>query len=80
MVHEQARPGDAAADLRLGNPSGVLPVAASVRREGGDRWIADDVVVYRTARRLMEGRVLVPVSRLAAPEATTTAAATGAAP
>ena len=73
VVHELTRPGDAAADLRLGNPSGVLPVAASVRQEGG--WIADDVVVYRTARRLMEGRVLVPASRLATPEATTTAAA-----
>ena len=78
VVHELTRPGDPAADLRLGNPSGVLPVAASVRREGGgeEHWVADDVVVYRTARRLMEGRVLVPASRLAGREA---AAAAGAA-
>lgn len=80
VVHELTRPGDPGADLRLGNPSGVLPVAASVRREGGARWIADDVVVYRTARRLMEGRVLVPASRLATPEAATTATAAGATP
>ena len=81
VAHELARPGDPGADLRIGNPSGVLPVAASVRREGGGadagggRWIADDVVVYRTARRLMEGRVLAPASRLAGRAAAATAGA-----
>ena len=71
VVHELARPPAAGADLRLAHPSGVLPVGASVRRGGpdGEGWIADDVVVVRTARRLMEGHVLVPASRLAAPAA-----------
>ena len=62
---ELTRASEADADLRLGNPSGVLPVAATVRHEG--EWVADDVVVYRTARRLMEGSVLVPESRLRPP-------------
>ena len=39
-----------------------MPVAATVHRERD--WIADSVIVYRTARRLMEGSVLVPASRL----------------
>jgi 2-methylaconitate cis-trans-isomerase PrpF len=66
VVHEVARPpASGGADLRIANPSGVIPLAASVRRaEGG--WHVDDVVTYRTARRLMEGSVLVPASRLGA--------------
>jgi len=46
---------DPAADIRLGHPSGVLPIAASIH---GGR--AEKVVVYRTARRLMEGSIRVP--------------------
>ena len=46
-------------DLRLGHPSGVLPVAASVGVRDGAPW-AERVTVYRTARRLMEGFVRVP--------------------
>ncbi len=46
---------DPSSDVRLGHPSGVLPIAASVR---GGR--AEKVVVYRTARRLMEGAIRVP--------------------
>lgn len=41
--------------LRIGHASGVLPVDADVR-DG----TAHGVTVFRTARRLMEGRVLVP--------------------
>lgn len=41
--------------LRIAHASGVLPVDADVR-EG----VAHGVTVFRTARRLMEGRVLVP--------------------
>lgn len=48
-----------AADLRVGTPSGVLPVAAEVHREG--EWRASRAAVYRTARRLMEGAVLAPL-------------------
>jgi 2-methylaconitate cis-trans-isomerase PrpF len=58
LVHEvsTAEPG---ADVRLGHPSGVLPLDAAVTRPGGD-YHADRVTVYRTARRLMEGRIRIP--------------------
>ena len=46
-------------DVRLGHPSGVLPIAARVTSEGGEPK-AETVTVYRTARRLMEGFVRVP--------------------
>ncbi len=49
----------AGAGLRLGHPSGVLPIAAAVSVRGGEPW-AERVTVYRTARRLMEGFVRVP--------------------
>ncbi|EST38738.1 hypothetical protein N566_05845 [Streptomycetaceae bacterium MP113-05] len=46
-------------ECRIGHPAGVLPLRADVRREGGT-WRVASVTAYRTARRLMEGRVLVP--------------------
>jgi 2-methylaconitate cis-trans-isomerase PrpF len=49
-------------EIRVGNPSGVVSVGAEVRFDGG--WIADSAVVYRTARRLMQGAVAVPLSVL----------------
>lgn len=51
--------GEVAGDIRLANPSGVLPVDARVFAEG-NRLVAETVTVYRTARTLMEGAVLVP--------------------
>jgi 2-methylaconitate isomerase len=48
-----------AADVRLGHPSGILPIAARVTVDGGEPK-AETVTVYRTARRLMEGFVRVP--------------------
>ena len=51
------------APLRIGNPSGVLPVEANICNEGNGRFTAVSVTSYRTQRRLMEGSVLVP-SRL----------------
>lgn len=47
------------ADVRLAHPSGVLPLDARVRTRDGAPW-AEQVTVYRTARRLMEGWVRVP--------------------
>ena len=57
LVHEAARGG--AGDIRLGHPSGVQRVNARVSAspQGCE---AEKVVVYRTARRLMEGLVCVP--------------------
>jgi 2-methylaconitate cis-trans-isomerase PrpF len=57
VVSESA--GGRVGDIRLGHPSGVLPVTATVRRREGAVW-AERVTVYRTARRLMEGYVRVP--------------------
>lgn len=51
------------ADVRIGHPSGVLPLAADVR-DGR----ALSVRAYRTARRLMEGFVRVPEAVLRDPE------------
>jgi 2-methylaconitate isomerase len=57
LVHEAARKH--AGDVRLGHPSGVLPLDAAVKLKDGAVW-AERVTVYRTARRLMEGSVRVP--------------------
>jgi hypothetical protein len=57
VVHEVA--SGRAGDIRLGHPSGVLPIDASVSAKDGAPW-AEKVTVYRTARRLMEGFVRIP--------------------
>lgn len=63
LAAELARlPADPSADLMIGHPSGALPVAAKV--SAGTRPWVEEAVAYRTARRLMEGSVLVPHSRL----------------
>ncbi len=65
VVNRAARaPAASGDDIRIAQPSGLTVVAAEVRDEGG--WVADSAVVYRTARRLMEGAVLVPASRVSA--------------
>ncbi|HSE96054.1 MAG TPA: PrpF domain-containing protein [Methylomirabilota bacterium] len=46
--------------MRIGHPSGVLPVAAVVETGGDGTPVARAVTVYRTARRLMEGFVCIP--------------------
>jgi 2-methylaconitate cis-trans-isomerase PrpF len=51
--------GAAGHDVRLGHPSGVLPIDAAVGRRDGRPW-AERVTVYRTARRLMEGFARIP--------------------
>ncbi|MDC0739522.1 PrpF domain-containing protein [Cognatishimia sp. SS12] len=53
MTQSAARP------IRLGNPSGVLPVTAEVTRNG-DGLRAVSATSYRTQRRIMEGHVLYP--------------------
>ncbi|MEO3471856.1 PrpF domain-containing protein [Roseomonas sp. CAU 1739] len=50
-------------ELRVVNPSGILSVGAQVRRAGAG-WVADSAVVFRSARRLMQGSVAVPVRLL----------------
>ena len=60
VAHQAAALAGAAGDVRIGHPSGILPVAAAVTRRTDGSPIAQTVTVYRTARRLMEGFVLVP--------------------
>ena len=45
--------------VRFGHPSGTLKVGAAVSQADGD-WKVDKVVMSRSARVLMEGRVRVP--------------------
>lgn len=58
VVHEVARQA-ATPDIRIGHPAGVMQVGATVSRRGG-QWYAERVTTRRTARRIMEGAVLVP--------------------
>ena len=59
VAHESARSGTG--DIRLGHPSGVQTINAVVSNTPeGPR--AEKVIVYRTARRLMEGMVCVPAT------------------
>jgi 2-methylaconitate cis-trans-isomerase PrpF len=64
VAHEAASGLTWAGDVRIGHPSGVLPVAASVTPDPTGVPpgvpIVRSVTVYRTARRLMEGFVLIP--------------------
>ena len=46
-------------DIRIGTPSGVLKVGAEVTRVN-DSWKIVSTRSYRTARRLMQGSVLIP--------------------
>ena len=72
VVHEATRQsGNPEAEIRIAMPSGVLTVAASVRKLEG-QWHAEQGAFYRTQRRMFEGHVVVRASRV--PEL---AAATG---
>ena len=63
VVHEVARP-ERGARLRLGHPAGIMQIAAQVHQKDGD-WQVDSVTTQRTARRIMEGAILVPPSTMA---------------
>ncbi len=45
--------------LRIGHPGGVIEVGAVIEKEG-ERYVYQEAVIGRSARRLMEGYVLVP--------------------
>ena len=63
VVHEAARPADnPEAEIRIAMPSGVLTVAATVRKLEG-QWHAEQGAFYRTQRRMFEGRVVVRALR-----------------
>ena len=54
-------------EVRIGHAAGVMAVGASVVEED-NRWRVEKAVLRRSARRLMEGWVLVPDSALVPPE------------
>ena len=55
VVHAVTRKSnDAEAPIRIAMPSGVLTVAATVRKNGGE-WFAEQGAFYRTQRRMFEG-------------------------
>ena len=61
VPHQLAGPPARADETRVANPSGILSVGAEVR-EAAAGWHAESAVVYRTARRLMQGAVAVPAA------------------
>ncbi len=64
VVHRMARRGALPDEpVRIGQPSGLTVVGAAVTGEGGV-WTAEKATVYRTARRLMEGSVLLRASAI----------------
>jgi hypothetical protein len=64
VVHRSTRHSDdPKADLRLVHPSGVTVLAASVQLRDGE-WYAEYGTIYRTQRRLFEGVVYVPASKV----------------
>jgi methylitaconate Delta-isomerase len=58
VVHEVSRAATTER-LRLGHPAGIMEVGAKVYRRGAD-WEVESVTTQRTARRIMEGVILVP--------------------
>ena len=59
LPHRLAGPPARADETRVANPSGILSVGAEVHQKP-DGWHAESAVVYRSARRLMQGAVAVP--------------------
>ena len=49
--------------LRIGHPAGIIEIGAEMVQQDGS-WQAKTITTYRTARRIMEGSILVPISSL----------------
>lgn len=61
LPNRLSRPPSSAGEVRVANPSGLVSVGAVVRRKDG-MWTADSAVLFRTARRLMQGEVAIPAA------------------
>jgi 2-methylaconitate cis-trans-isomerase PrpF len=59
IPNKLSRPANSAGEVRVANPSGLVSVGAVVRQSDG-MWTADSAVLFRTARRLMQGEVAIP--------------------
>jgi 2-methylaconitate isomerase len=64
IPNQVSRPANAAGEVRVANPSGLVSVGAVVALRD-EQWRADSAVLFRTARRLMQGEVAVPSALLA---------------
>ncbi len=60
IVAQALRPGAEGQDVRMGHTSGVLAVGAKAEHQPERGWVISQVSLSRSARRLMEGVVLVP--------------------
>ena len=58
VVHEVCRTPHEGR-TRIGHPAGVMEIGAKVAQRHGE-WVAESVTTQRTARRIMEGCILVP--------------------
>jgi 2-methylaconitate cis-trans-isomerase PrpF len=63
LVHEVSNAAAASGSLRIGHPSGVVHTAGAATDTNG-AWSIDWVRLGRTARRIMQGEVLVQPSKL----------------
>jgi 2-methylaconitate cis-trans-isomerase PrpF len=64
LVNRHARPTDNPKDdLNIMQPSGILTVASNVFMKGNE-WYAEYGATYRTQRRIFDGFVYVPASRV----------------
>lgn len=68
VVHAQHRLPPGEARMRIGHPSGVLPILADVALVG-EAWTVRKAAFSRTARRLMEGLAYVRKARVESPPA-----------
>jgi 2-methylaconitate cis-trans-isomerase PrpF len=58
LVADALAPGAQNRDaIRIGMPSGILAVGASVEQTGPGTWVAQRGSFFRTTRRLFDGRI-----------------------
>ena len=60
IPHALMVPGPRPEEIRVAHASGMVAVGAEVRRTNTKGWFAESAVVFRTARRLMQGQVAIP--------------------
>ncbi len=60
IPHALMVPGPRVEEIRVAHASGMVAVGAEVRRTNTEGWFAESAVVFRTARRLMQGQVAIP--------------------
>lgn len=59
IPHRLSRPASKSGEVRVANPSGLVSVGAVVHKSGNAITV-ESAVLFRTARRLMQGEVAVP--------------------